>query len=418
MTSTPETRSDATLPTLAAFTLCGAAGVLCAAIVLGGRSVTSAISGPFVWWDVTLVYLLSAIPAAAQLAAGVKRRASTPAVLMAAIVTLWLAWRASSINADQAIPATVWRSLQALGLALPASLFIAAVVRRPLCPVLSRDWRSAAVTVAFCISFVWLIPGAYAATRVRHHVGRLQQLLDEARFAESRRLAHALHTFDPSLRPAGIASSPSQELPLSSLVEMLDEHVRRLGDRVSRPLPSGAPDSARLDRAEELAMLGREPEAVVLLLPLAERRPADPRACELLGMIHETREDFAAARAAFERAAENWESLPPSSERILGRAQAMRGIAYAERKLGRYSAAEAAYQKLLAISPTADTHFLLAKFYEDTQQASAARRHARRAMELAPDAYSAPARELIDALTVRHFGCLPVYVQERTRDTR
>jgi tetratricopeptide (TPR) repeat protein len=416
MTSTHESRSEVALPPLAAFGLCGTAGVLSAAIVLGSRSVASAVSGPFVWWDVSLVYVLCAVPAAAQLAAGVKRRISATAVLVAAIVVLWLAWQALAINAGQAITAAVWRSLQALGLALAASLLVAAAVRRPLRPALGSNWRSAAATVALCLAFVWLIPAAYASTRVRHHIGRLQQLLDEARFAESLRLAHALHAFDPSLRLAGIPPSPGQQLPLTSLVRMLDERVRQLEDRVSRPLPSDAPDNARLGRAEELSMLGREREAAVLLTPLAERRPADPRACELLGAIYETQEDFPAARAAFERAASLWEAQPPSAERTGGLAQAVRGIAYAERKLGRYAAAEAAYQKLLTISPTADTHFLLAKFYEDTQQAGAARRHARRAMELAPQDYAAPGRDLIDALAVRHFGCLPVYLQERAEE--
>jgi tetratricopeptide (TPR) repeat protein len=96
----------------------------------------------------------------------------------------------------------------------------------------------------------------------------------------------------------------------------------------------------------------------------------------------------------------------------------VRGIAYAERKLGRYPQAEAAYQRLLELSPTADTHFLLAKFYEDTQRADLARQHARRAMRLAPERYEASGQELINSLAVRHFGCFSVYAAERSSGTR
>jgi tetratricopeptide (TPR) repeat protein len=86
--------------------------------------------------------------------------------------------------------------------------------------------------------------------------------------------------------------------------------------------------------------------------------------------------------------------------------QATTGIAYCERKLGRYAEAEAAYLERLALSPTAETHFLLASFYEDAQQTSNARTHARLAMALAPERYRQPGKKLIDKLDTLHFGCL------------
>ena len=410
-------RSDDALPALAAFALCGAAGVLGAALVFGRRQEGGALLEPFVWWDVLLAYVLGAIPATAHFAAGIRRRMTAPVVLGIALAPLWLARQSYGLDVDSILPAALWRPLAALSIALAASLGVAGIVRRPLRPARGRGWGSAASTLALCVTFAWLVPGAYAATRMRQHIGRLQQLLDEARFGEARRLAHALQAFDPSLWLTGIPPDPRRETPLSTLVPMLDEQVRELEARVSRPLAPDASDLERLARAEELSLLGRDPDAAAILAPLAGREPPDPRAWGLLGVIHETQEDYAAARAAFDRAARLWEARPASDQRFAGLVQAVRGTAYAERKLGRYREAEAAYQRLLAISPTADTHFLLAKFYEDTQQAGAAREHARRAIELAPEAYNAPGRELIDALAVRHFGCLPVYLDERTTTT-
>ena len=82
-----------------------------------------------------------------------------------------------------------------------------------------------------------------------------------------------------------------------------------------------------------------------------------------------------------------WEARPESPARAAGVLRATTGIAYCLRKLGRYAEAEVAYREVLALSPTADSHFLLAQFYEDAQQAGKAREHARRAIELAPDRY-------------------------------
>jgi hypothetical protein len=73
--------------------------------------------------------------------------------------------------------------------------------------------------------------------------------------------------------------------------------------------------------------------------------------------------------------------------------------------LGHYARAETAYQQLLALSPTADTHFLLAQFYEDVQRTSLAAEHARRAMALAPERYQQPGEQLLDKLVTLHFGC-------------
>ena len=84
------------------------------------------------------------------------------------------------------------------------------------------------------------------------------------------------------------------------------------------------------------------------------------------------------------------------------------GQAYCLRKLGQYSAAEQAYRQLLLLSPTPDTHFLLAQFYEDTQQSTAAAAHARQAAQLAPGRFAEPVRQMSRRLATASFGCFAI----------
>ena len=60
-------------------------------------------------------------------------------------------------------------------------------------------------------------------------------------------------------------------------------------------------------------------------------------------------------------------------------------------------------------------HYLLAQFYEDTQNARQARTHARQAMALAPAMYEQKGAQLINKLRIYQFGCWGVYLAESGR---
>jgi tetratricopeptide (TPR) repeat protein len=132
----------------------------------------------------------------------------------------------------------------------------------------------------------------------------------------------------------------------------------------------------------------------------------------LRGTIRENRGDWDEGLAAYRAARSAWEARPPSPARDAGIVQAATGAAYCLRKSGHYARAEAAYLELLALAPTADSHFLLAQFYEDAQQAAKAREHARRAIELAPDRYAQAGERLIKKMALNQFGCFGVYRAE------
>jgi tetratricopeptide (TPR) repeat protein len=240
-----------------------------------------------------------------------------------------------------------------------------------------------------------LLPWSYAAARVRHDVARFGELIDLSRIGEARTSAHRLLALD--------AAASWREAPLSRLAADLDRAVRELTQRVVVPLAAEATSDERLERARQLAMLGRTAEAGKVLSSLE-----GPEAISLQATIHENQGEWDAALNAYSKARAAWQSQPASAAQASGLITATRGIAYSQRKSGRYAEAEATYQELLALAPTAESHFLLAQFYEDAQHSQQASLHARRAMALAPDAYREPGQQLIRKLQVYHFGCLGV----------
>ena len=155
-------------------------------------------------------------------------------------------------------------------------------------------------------------------------------------------------------------------------------------------------------------MLGRTDAALDVLSPVE-----DAIADNLRGTIYEARGEWDNGLAAYERAAAAFERQPRTDARFSALTRALAGVAYCQRKAGRYELAEAAYLKLLERSPSADTHFLLARFYDDAQNGQKAQLHARRAMTLDPGNYREDGERLIAKLTVFQFGCLGVFDAER-----
>jgi tetratricopeptide (TPR) repeat protein len=224
----------------------------------------------------------------------------------------------------------------------------------------------------------------------------LGELLTQSRLVEAADLARAILALDPDATFRGRS--------LNATAEEIDRTMGGLVARVAVPLPPGAPPAARVERARLLAVLGEGTLALATL-----ESTSGPDADNLRGTIFESGGDWPAAREAFRRAEAALATTPPTPARDAALVRSATGVAYCERKLGRYAEAEAAYRRVLELSPTADSHFLLARFYEDAQQTSLAAEHARHAVELAPDRFSREGGLLLRRLTASHFGCLGVY---------
>jgi hypothetical protein len=342
----------------------------------------------FVGHDVALVQIACAMPLAMMLAACIERRASTAGLLSLAALLLGVV-----VFHGTSLAPVMLRPLLAMGVATSAALVAAAVCL----PGETAGWPAFAVAIIACV----LLPATYVAARVRHDVAQLGELLDQSRFGEARALSQHLLTLS--------ASATWQGKPVSQVAADLEKMVANLERQVEAPLPPHANAGQRLHRARLLAMLGRTDTALEVLATI-DAPP--PEADNLRGAIHEAKAEWSTALAAYHAAKASSEACPESKERQAARVQATTGIAYCERKQGRYAAAESAYLALLSLAPTADSHFLLAQFYEDAQRTGLARDHARRAMALDPARYQQPGETLLRKLAVGHFGCFAVHSQE------
>lgn len=286
-------------------------------------------------------------------------------------------------------------------LPLATSLAVAALAQLP------RRGSTLAVFGLEAIVLV-LIPRLYIHARCQNDLNQAAQLAGQFRYAEASALLHRVVALEPHATWNGNSASQA--------ANSIDQIVRQVEAQIASPLTENATNADRLSRATNLAVLGRTTEALALL-DSSDSLANSPEAHNLRGTIHESRNRWQLARDWYARAKAAWQTLPDSPDRTAGLKQAITGTAFCERKLGHLHAAEAAWHDLLEISPTADTHFLLAQFYEDTQQAAKCRLHSRQAMLLDPNRYAQQADRLMDKLITSHFGCLGVFSAENSPST-
>lgn len=260
--------------------------------------------------------------------------------------------------------------------------------------------HSARLVVAVLALLVF--PPFYIYVRIASEAQRAYELLGESRFGEAQSL------LDQILRLRSGATWNNVNLREAN--ERLQALIAPIEARIQLPLESNAASDTRLARARDLAMLGRTEESLSAL----DASPAlddSPEASVLRGAIHEAQGRWQTALDWYARAVKPFvnEPVDASAEPVDTRLKALSGIGHCERKLGRLHQAEAAYSQLLALAPTAETHFLVAQFYEDTQQTSLAKAHARQAVVLAPDHFKDRARHLETKLSTTHFGCFSAF---------
>jgi tetratricopeptide (TPR) repeat protein len=388
-----------------------------ASVLTGGPWEGNQAPFPYVWRDVAIVHLLSALPLAVMVAVFLERRApAAGSVALAAfgfavsVVPLLPAVRANLLSALLSHPliGVVLRAAPALGLTSSAALLAVVLIgRRPANGAQQGRWFPVLVG-GLGVTVLLLPPWTYVGARCRHDLSRLSDFLEQSRFGEARKLAQNLAALDADQKLKG--------RPLPQVTAEIERLVRELEARTAVTLPDRATLGDQLGRARQLAMLGRKDEALMVLQAARTSSP-DPEVDDLAATICEDKEEWETGLGLYRSARATWEARPPSNERTAGLLRATTGIAYCQRKLGQYAEAEAAYLEVLALSPTAESHFLLAQFYEDTQQADKARAHAQRAMALAPRQYRQEGEKLIRKLSVYHFGCLSAYFAETDRTT-
>lgn len=389
----PTARPGATSANLAAASWLAA----CLAILWLASAAQDNRTSPFVAPDVALICLISVVPIGLIVARLARDLADTAAWIPGS-----LCWAAGVIALGLLYQRTTLIGIEATGVSgylvrpVLAMMLIAPCVWMWTLPQATQS-KFDSRRLAWLLT-TWLLavalPSTYVIARCRQDVTHCRELLEQSRLGEASAVAHRLLRLSPG--------SQVQGQPIARIVADIDRSVRRLQVAVGVSPQASATDDELLLRARRLAMLGQTDAA---LQALAAVRIPSPATYLLSATIHENLGHWRQGLDDYSRALKIWNAQPNSPEREAGRIQATTGIAYCLRKQGRYWAAEQAYRQLLALSPNADTHYLLAQFYEDTQQTVLARQHAQRAMALEPDRFELPGRRLINKLTTMHFGC-------------
>jgi tetratricopeptide (TPR) repeat protein len=400
---------------------------LVAANLATGIAGLNYIGGLFVWRDVALVYGLAALPLAA-LAAGwlatmpiAMLRLLVPLAGLAAAVifSIWPAGALPTEILSLIRGGAAWAGTCSFIILAQASLAVWSRQRggqgsteqpQERFAAARSSWLSAAIAGAVLIAVPWI----YRTARTRDDLRRLEELVEQSRMGEALALAAAARELDPWAEHGG--------RPLAATIVELDRAVTEIATRASRPLVAQDNPEPYVARARDLAVLGQT-ELALAALQAAELNAAPgtketPALWLLRGTIYESRGEWAAGMAAYERArsiatGQRQLTSPPtegstSFDSLAPLVQATSGVAFCQRKSGDYRAAAESYAELLTLAPTAETHFLLAQFYEDVQATALAQEHARQAIELDPAQFAARGQVLLDKLRTRHFGCWSV----------
>lgn len=247
-----------------------------------------------------------------------------------------------------------------------------------------------------------LVPVFYIQSRVDEMAQQVDEYLGSGRLGDARQVVREVCILSPWGK---IGGQPADDVArdLDHDCFGVERSLAYMNQQTSHN------EESTYHRARLLAILGEDQAAIDLLLPWYDKSTVSPLTSQLLGNLYQQQQHWAESQQAYRRALQAWEKLPASEQQQAGIVAAWKGIAFAERKRGNYEAAETAYLSALSLAPTADQHFLLAQYYEDTQQTAKAREYAHQAMALDATRYGQSGQKLITTLQQQHFGCLQIW---------
>lgn len=368
----------------------------------------SQIGFPFVFKDIAWVYWFAALPLASIIVSYIPRKGRELDLIRGGLLvaTSLLLTGSAILDSDVPLPWGIgWALRVSLALTLGCGAVLLGRTVPTSTPPVVRAPGGGGLFLVFALLFMTMVPAIYLQARSRHALRQLDGLLEQSRLGEAERLARALR----------LLNVDSPDRPLDITVYELESTLEDLRKQVRRPLPSSDKPLEVISRARIWAILG-ERETALEQLDRYPRLQKTPELALLRGTIEETLENWTEAESAFRTAHAGWKLRDDSPEKLAGLYQATRGIAFAQRKSGAFQSAETTYRELLELSPTAETHFLVARFYEDMQKSSAAQRHAQEAMTLDPQRYGRPGEELIKTLSSLHFGCWGVFREQASAE--
>ena len=390
--------------------LLGTIGVLAALIGIHDGSLpvdqpAGAILLPFVYRDVAMVCLLSTAPAAWVLGHLLQKRLTKLSCCLLAGLLWTIAWnlffrfQETAGRVDE-LPAFAGLSRFAASFCITfGAILVVQSVNKSSDQQSRNDLPTSILRAACCLIVLALVPRIYIDARGRHDSEQYLSLRQQSRLGEASSLLRRMLILDPTIRKDGHFLRREQS--------ELDREIDSLNRQASTELPATASLNQRLQRARVLAMLGHTNDAINILLEKSETTNS-VEACSLLGTMHENQHDWNSAIRFYGTAETLLKSTPGDTSASAEAHQVAMGSAYCYRRLGRLSEARACYLRLLEINPNADTHFLLAQFFEDIQETSSAQHHALEAARLDSNRYRERGHQLIKKMRALHFRCLSV----------
>lgn len=355
---------------------------------------------PLRFLDITLVQLLAVGP----LICIISRRISPRLRPLMAVVCLGisvLAWSLSALWIDRFSGENLWPLILQQLLVLVPFVWGLSLFMQPLFPSKRRveieqsrenDHASSRLLWLSTLCLALFPAGVYRMSRVQAAQDQLHQFQSQMRIGEFVALSEDMLVIAPAVK--------YQERLLMRVVLDWEHQRRQLTD--SFPQFPEAEQKARV-----LAMLGRRREALALLdlNSLGETRSVSR--CLLAATIFEHEQDWTQSCFWYEQARTQLNESDRDSIPML--AAAYRGLGFCQRKQGEYRQAEAAYLSLLKLDPSAETHFLLAQFYQDTQVGEQAAYHLDQAVRLSEQQYAELATEMRARLQSHQFSCFQLW---------
>ncbi|PQO42819.1 tetratricopeptide repeat protein [Blastopirellula marina] len=378
------------------------------------RGAADGILVPFAWTEVGAIYILCGLPIAiftwrtfGQKILQEPHAASVVLAISAALMIVFylLFWNVVARDAPVELLTRAGMLTRIVAAIIAANGLVGACFVFIHAWFVSEDqerYQTSTTQWIFALLLLLLVPATYERARCQADAKTAFEYLSQSRLAEAAELLKHCAV----LQSNGTFGGKKFDVMINELAREIEPLKLHLQSSLSPSASIGQ----RIERGTHLAILGRSDEAIVLLLPSAHSTEfAENNGHQLLGTLYQDRHDWDESLFHFHLAYEHWQNAPSSAYQQAGLLQALPGQALALRKLGRIEEAEATYQQLVQLAPSAENHFLLAQFYEDIQETSLATQHAQQAMLLSPAKFQTSGEALISKMKANHFGCFQLF---------
>ncbi|HWB00675.1 MAG TPA: hypothetical protein VG713_19410 [Pirellulales bacterium] len=293
------------------------------------------------------------------------------------------------------------RALLCLAVELPWCVAVACFFhRRPgsqNTSVPAKSFRESAIWTTVAVGAAIALPAVFINDLIGKQTVLASDLLARQQLVAADRVIARLS--------AAGSNRPLRGAEPTTVRRKLARTIMALEQRVDRADPAALDAQQTIELARALAMLDRAAAAQALLEPLAGER-AD--AALLLAATLQEQQIWEASLAQFASAARLLRDMPDSAQRTAGLVQAIDGIAFCERELGRFREAQQSYEAGLRELPNAAAHFhfQLARHHQLGGRPTTAMAHLQQAATLDPQGYGSQSAALIRQLAAGSPGCL------------